>query len=573
MWVQSRSQPIRFALVATAVLIVGGAATGGAVTWNYMQHDNAFCTGCHIMNPAFQRFQAGDNKHGDLSCHDCHTQSLYASTRQLVLWSAERPKEIGEHAKVQNSVCGKCHVTKDTAKWQRIAGTAGHRVHLESDSTPLKGVLCVTCHGVEIHRFLPVSQTCGQSGCHKPKDTDIVLGKMAGQTSLHCAGCHGFTADVPSLATRDSARNALVPGAPQCLGCHVMKERLGTFDIAKDPHGGKCGTCHNAHTQKTPAEAKTSCANIGCHSNYKDEPFHSGPAHAKRSADCLTCHVPHQARVDASNCQGCHEAVRKRSALAPPLRFDTTKALRRGDTVSEPEPSPPDDGGSAPSDESEGAIAPPISFAAPPQLRADSFPHPRHTSMACITCHTNERGGRGLTFERPRGCLICHHQAPRQATCSSCHQTSEYSRAFTANVSVAVAGHAARIRPAPFLHSAHTSRACVECHTTPVSLEPADAVTRCASCHDSHHDTGRECVSCHTMSNPAASHQPIDVAHQRCDACHAVTTVARLTPTRSFCATCHTGRSTAHYEPRECTTCHFLTDPATYKAKIVTRGS
>ncbi|MCA9722291.1 MAG: hypothetical protein KC489_07795, partial [Gemmatimonadetes bacterium] len=91
--------------------------------------------------------------------------------------------------------------------WERIATTAGHRTHLESDSTALKDVQCVTCHGAEVHAFLPASQTCGQSGCHE--NLKITLGKMAEQTTWHCNTCHQFTAEVPLLATRDSAAGTL----------------------------------------------------------------------------------------------------------------------------------------------------------------------------------------------------------------------------------------------------------------------------------------------------------------------------------------------------------------------------
>ena len=45
---------------------------------------------------------------------------------------------------------------------------------------------------------------------------------------------------------------------------------------------------------------------------------------------CRTCHEPHAARVDASDCTGCHTAVRKgdRTEQAP-LPFDTLKALQQ----------------------------------------------------------------------------------------------------------------------------------------------------------------------------------------------------------------------------------------------------
>ena len=341
-WLASRTRTARVVLAAAALLLIAGTVGAGAATWNYTQHENAFCSGCHIMNPAFQKFADVENKHGELSCHACHQQSNYDSAWQLYLWVAERPDKIGGHAKVPNTVCETCHVTGDTATWQRIAATAGHRVHLESDSGSLKNLQCVTCHGVEIHRFRPVSETCGQSGCHKTGDTDIMIGKMAEQTVRHCTSCHAFTADVPALATRDSARSTLVPGRPQCLGCHEMQKVLADFDEGKDPHGGKCGMCHNPHIQKSAAAAATSCTTAGCHANWRDEPFHVGASHKRIASKCLTCHLPHRAKVDASNCEACHMSVRARGKLRPPIPFDTARALRRADaTLAPPSPEAP----------------------------------------------------------------------------------------------------------------------------------------------------------------------------------------------------------------------------------------
>ena len=117
-WLATRSRGARIALAAVALLLIVGVGSMGAATWNYTQHSNDFCVGCHVMNPAFHKFANETNKHAELSCHDCHQQPLSASARQLYLWVAERPEEIGEHAKVPNSICEGCHVTGDTATWQ-----------------------------------------------------------------------------------------------------------------------------------------------------------------------------------------------------------------------------------------------------------------------------------------------------------------------------------------------------------------------------------------------------------------------------------------------------------------------
>lgn len=596
-WLTPRSTAVKVALAVTAIVTIAGAGVAGAATWNYVQHSNGFCTGCHVMDRAVERMTGGESKHAKLSCHSCHEQSLAASAWQLYVWVAERPEKIEKHANVPNGVCENCHVTKDTAAWQRIASTAGHRVHLESDSSALKDMKCVECHGTELHQFEPVKQTCGQSGCHDPKETGIAIAKMAGQTVRHCTVCHEFTAAVPALATRDSAGATLVPGAPQCLGCHQMRNILADFSEAKDPHGGKCGTCHNPHTQKTAMAAANSCATAGCHANWRDEPFHAGASHRRVASQCLTCHLPHAAKVDASQCQGCHVSVRARGKFQPPLPFDTTRALRRTEAnatrkllaMQSRRGSGPVRVALASFDRTasqSGSNALRSAFEAPPPrgiylgagppagapAEPDSFPHSRHEKLACLVCHaTGDAHGR-LTFERPRGCAICHHQAPASARCASCHRTAEYAAPKHMTAVVTVAGHDPKPRTVDFLHTVHAKKTCLECHTTPVTLAPSPAKAECRDCHENHHAAGRSCSTCHTLAQPGAAHRTLEAAHQRCDACHTATTVASLTPTRSFCSTCHATKAKGHYDARECTVCHFLADPAAYRSKLVTRS-
>src|SRR6266498_3631952 len=150
------------------------------------------------------------------------------------LWVVDRPERIGPHAKVPNGVCARCHVT---------------------------------CHGVEIHHFAPLDSTCAQAQCHV--NVPIKLGKMRQQTSLHCVACHQFTAEVPQLATRDSATGTLRPAMKQCFSCHEMRALLIDFDPARDPHRGTCGMCHNPHTQERPADAKATCTSARCHADWR----------------------------------------------------------------------------------------------------------------------------------------------------------------------------------------------------------------------------------------------------------------------------------------------------------------
>ena len=591
-WYSARSTPIKVALGVTSVVLLAGAGTAGAVTWNYTQHSNDFCMGCHVMDGAVERMTGGTSKHSELSCHDCHQQPISASAWQLYLWVLERPDRIEKHANVPNAVCENCHITEDTATWARIASTAGHRVHLESDSLALKDVRCLDCHGTELHQFQSVKESCGQSACHKPSETDVVLGKMAEQTVRHCTSCHEFTTVVPALATADSVRGTLVPGTSQCLGCHEMRKVLGDFQAGLDPHGGKCGTCHNPHTQKTPEAAANTCATAGCHSNWRDEPFHSGENHKAVASKCLTCHLPHRAKVDASGCEQCHQAVRARGPRRPPLPFDTAAALRRsGIEASETRVSmhrtleQPVRLALVSGTHAEGSSAnafslafdprPPLAMphlaAGPPRAppaAPDSFTHSRHEKLACLVCHETGTGQGRLTFERPRGCMICHHQAPSRSNCATCHQQREITPSRPATATVTVPGHAPRPRPVEFRHTTHADRTCRDCHTTPVSLSASPAKATCRDCHEQHHVANGSCASCHAPAQPAAAHKSLETAHTRCDACHTAATVARLTPTRSFCSTCHTAQEKGHFENRECTACHFLAEPAAYRLML-----
>jgi hypothetical protein len=562
-WVVNRRRGVKIALAAAAAAVVLGSVGFGTASWNYMQHDNSFCTGCHVMGPAYQRFVRSE--HDSLSCHNCHEQSLLASMRQLYLWVAERPEKIGPHAKVPSEVCARCHVTGQPQIWQRIASTAGHRTHLESDSAALKKIQCVTCHGLEVHRFAPVDSTCAQSGCHV--SINITMGRMRGQTSLHCATCHRFTREVPAMFPRDSARGRLVPGVTECFSCHEMRRLLGEFDPARDPHAGTCGVCHNPHIQTRPRDAAATCTNAGCHADWRKEPFHLGERHGKVVEQCTLCHQPHAAKVDPSDCAGCHAAVRERRAqvggrrLLPPLPFDTSKALRKTSWRT-PVPDRPHGKGDA--------VPPDPPPAAPP----DTFPHDRHKSLACITCHASQRQHARLTFQPPRGCDICHHQTPAKLDCSRCHTAAEVAAPRPVIVKVAVSGAPARGHSTRFDHAVHRGAKCLDCHTTAVTLAAPPAVASCKACHDGHHAAGRQCSACHAADSDEAreAHAPPERGHVACDACHAAEIVTRLVPDRALCTTCH-AEQRDHYASRECTVCHFQATPSAVKRLLVEQGS
>ena len=568
-WLASRSPRTMYALAGGLAVLGIGAATLGWKANQYMMHDNNFCQGCHIFVPSghawvkpdtgtYLLVNALEGKHDTLSCHACHPFELATQTRELYFWIMDRPEDVPPHGKVPRDICEQCHVQGDAREtWQAIAATAGHRTHFESDSVKqiaagfegglVNGeIACLTCHARSAHRFQPADSTCAQQGCHLTDEIDIRLGGMADQTGLHCGVCHRFTAEVPALATRDSAAGTLRPARPECLGCHEMRAVLADFDPAADPHGGTCGMCHNPHTQVKPADALKSCTTAGCHGDWRKVPFHTGAAHRTVSEQCQTCHQPHAARVDASNCVECHTEVEQRSRgrLRPPQPFDTTEALQRvslGATVYLDIPPP------------------------------DTFSHPRHRNLACLTCHVPNAPRSRLTFERPRGCQICHHQAQAPSRCAQCHEPAELAQPASATVTVAVEAATPapppRAREVPFSHPVHAALDCAGCHVTRVTLAPADSVAACTACHVSHHEPARTCAACHRTEATLPAHAALDDAHAACASCHVSAVVARLEPMRTFCLGCHSA-SADHYAPRECSTCHFQSEPAALRPRL-----
>jgi hypothetical protein len=173
-----------------------------------------------------------------------------------------------------------------------------------------------------------------------------------------------------------------------------------------------------------------------------------------------------------------------------------------------------------------------------------------------------------LTFEPPRGCQLCHHNAPATSDCAKCHDQAARlePQAVPVRVAVAVNETAPRDRTVPFQHAVHAQQRCVTCHTTPVTLA-ADPIVACRACHEGHHAEGRTCATCHAPADPRPAHATVVDAHVACDNCHAADIVGQLVPNRAFCQTCH-AEQRPHYADRQCTTCHFLSSPEAFRAHL-----
>ena len=526
-WLKTRSRGAKIGMATAAGIVLLGFAGLGAYGWHFMMHDNSFCSSCHVMSGAFSRFQHSEHK--QLECHDCHQQSMYANARQMVLWVLEKPQVIPMHKHVPNEVCARCHLQSEgvDSVWKRVSATAGHRLHLHSDSASLKNVMCVKCHGLEVHHFVPVDSTCGQSQCHAT--VQIHLGKMAKQTQLHCTRCHQFTEKVSETISLDSTRQVLVPSMDECFDCHDMKKAMGNYEPAKDPHQAVCGACHNPHKDKAPAAAWARCGNSGCHARADTVPFHRALSTASLEK-CGNCHKAHSWTLSADQCLACHQNVLEDRPAPRTTSAGVTPAVLASLRL--------------PASTYSGA----------------KFSHRRHKPVECTSCHATGKHHGELLLKSITDCQSCHHASATKTTagtppvsCTTCHASADMAYTIPDTLSLRFSvWQASRTRVLGFRHANHTTLECGRCHTAPVTLERAPDVT-CASCHDQHHDPTAQCRTCHLPSKNAHTRQ----AHLGCteSQCHAPKAVQQLQPKRNVCLVCHQTK-VDHQPGKECATCH-----------------
>lgn len=583
-WLGARSRAWKMGFAAIVLLAIGGIGFAGTWSWNYMMHDNEFCVGCHIMGEPFKRF--GTSEHAKLKCHDCHRQSIFASMKELYVQVTERPDKIPEHRTVPNAICSECHIQRDAdSTWKRVSATAGHQVHLNPRSPVMSKLECTTCHGQEVHRFKPVSETCAQSGCHD--DIKVELGRMAQQTDLHCVVCHEFTVKATEGNPIDSSRAALVPGDQQCLGCHEMRQRLGEFAPENEPHGAKCGTCHNPHAQTTPEGGFQSCATSGCHARSDTLTAMHRSLGRHKLQTCGACHGAHTWKANAVDCRSCHTgisdpAVRTRppdDQLSVPSTPGHAPPIGHGRDVLSPSPHrantgiilrPASWGGNR---QAGMALSPwPAGRArwrsepAPEALRdarapaagqgrdTTRFEHARHASLSCTTCHSTRSGHGELKQSIARDCQGCHHGNNATARdCARCHAPAEIGPARQLATTFALTVWAQpRTRSLPFGHERHARLDCGSCHA---DSRQKTVERTCASCHADHHTAERDCASCHPPARDTHT-RAMHITGCGTSGCHERERGTAVSPVRATCLACH-AEQRDHKANRECAPCHL----------------
>jgi Formate hydrogenlyase subunit 3/Multisubunit Na+/H+ antiporter, MnhD subunit len=551
-WWLTKSVAFRAAMLGALFLLASAGLGSALYGYNYVMHENDFCQACHVMDAPWNRFQV--SAHKNIQCHGCHRQPLYVSTKELFWWVVERRMSVPPHDKVPTAVCSECHMRRGTDSARTLVTlTAGHALHLQSDSSALAKVECVTCHGRDFHQFKPTSTSCAQSGCHM--NLPVNLGAMSRQGFMHCTSCHDFKGLVPPGTTAQQAKLALVPRSMDCFSCHTMTEEIRRFDLAADKHKGNCGMCHNVHKQTTPADAYKSCATAQCHANADTlTAFHRGLG--PHSLDrCSACHQAHSWKVKGTNCVACHQGINQdrpraqRSASLP--RPSAIRRIARHRAPSQPVVRLAGFALGATPVRADATPARPSRLAAILVPALDTtFTHSRHKSLSCTTCHSVTSTHGGLKFTRPAGCYACHHGPTQRTPCVKCHTKLSVDQRTMPMPFAISARRDVVTRPVPFAHERHETLACTRCHG-PGNDRPVTA--KCSDCHTEHHVAAADCATCHTTAR--AGHDR--ASHEGCAGCHTDATVAALPVSREVCLTCHQAQR-AHYPAGDCATCHAL---------------
>ena len=525
--------------MAVALLVgLGAAAFYGYRMYDYVQHDNDFCLGCHLMVDPYERF--AQSEHRGLGCKACHQPTMAVRTKMALTQIIQNPDELRTHAEVPNERCEECHVKGNPEEWTLIANSAGHRVHFESDNKALEGLKCVECHSTSVHEFAATDKTCSQGGCHE--NVSIQLGRM-GQLTMHCAVCHEFNRPVPQTVRGDSLEGALRPQKEECLSCHAMRQLVADQFNGDDPHNATCGACHNPHEQRTPREAQNTCASSGCHARPDTiTPMHVGLSAAVRQ-NCVGCHVAHKFKVVGNQCLDCHRDI-----------FD--------------EPGP----GTGTQTRAEGSGGSFIRFVhvtqqpqqqerTGPRLGGEPFSHRRHRNVQCESCHSSKESHGAITVRSAADCQSCHHGNQQVAgTCTNCHEQSQFRDrrfAVTQRFNLSVGQPRQKTRGISFTHTQHMQIECAQCHKDSVT-RAADAV-QCNACHQDHHKPTESCMACHPTPRQGAHNRDVHVGCSG-SGCHSELPVAGVPRTRPFCLACH--QDMVNHQPQgNCADCHRLPAP------------
>jgi predicted CXXCH cytochrome family protein len=313
--------------------------------------------------------------------------------------------------KADSSTCLACHEDKTKGKSVHSAMAMGctscHEIRVNKDVTRVKLItttpyaLCLTCHADKnaadikgtVHP--PAVRDCVK--CHDPHSSEnkfqLLKATSGGEKDNLCLSCHKTGVNVPAKGSRHAALDM------GCETCHLTHK---TGEIGK--------TEFDFHlTKATPALC------LGCHDVKNAELQKAHQNQPFETADCLSCHDPHQSAAPKlmakfthppfadKQCEVCHAPAKdgkivltqaNAKALCVTCHDDKAKLIETA-KVQHP-----------------GAAGDCTDCHSPHASRQPGLPKTNAVEI-CLTCHSDIAD----QAKKPH-----HHQAAFGQGCGTCHQ-------------------------------------------------------------------------------------------------------------------------------------------------------
>lgn len=235
-----RVRYLELGIVAAIFIPIGSYAGYEAGMW--MVADPQFCEACHVHDYANEAWEASIHGQEDITCHDCHHQSLFANVKSAVYLVSpfhDSKKLIHNIPVVKDHVCSKCHDSRvdgltglhgvlldmPEEKYHSIAKineSKLHKIHLNAESrSPYK----------TLNWNIPAEVEADHSDEFSPGNL-INLGHSE-TNKIHCRDCHG---------SRSNRAHNFAPVRENCEQCHNAIK--GKDDLHSHPHNRNCLLCH-----------------------------------------------------------------------------------------------------------------------------------------------------------------------------------------------------------------------------------------------------------------------------------------------------------------------------------------
>lgn len=442
--------------------------------------------------------------------------------------------------------------------WSQAKLSAGHQSHVA-----VRGLACTSCHQIARGFTNPGPEPCGE--CHEKKMSVAhgahSLGAPAGPPAApnpnivgidRCTSCHVFKTPQTSAGHK--------PTLEACKSCHKTDEKSAGPEGHVLAHTtADCLSCHKPH--ETPSAEAQGCAtcHAGIHAEHQGLTADAAPSDEVHRAahSCTDCHAKTHAKaaLAVQSCQQCHAEREPRvpaSALfgTPNHGHDACVSCHKPHAFSKQATQPC---------QSCHANQRALPAAGGGHARCEGCHQPHNVRVSaqrsCKGCH------QALKSDHPpsspnHSCTDCHRAHPGAkpaiAACESCHTqvSAPQSAAFIHGEGLScVSCH----KPHAFKGSVRGKVSCRGCHVDKFEATSASPTHGdCSACHGGlPHQPGpaaKDCGGCHQTQ-----HQQVNRGHTRCLSCHDAHSGA---PSRG-CATCHsTERQTAPAGHQDCRSCH-----------------